>query len=123
MPPGGRRLTASLRWHYLVIIIICQSPGMKLRKSLIFAGIFGVIAALAGSAAMAVMYKWADENGRVAYRDTPPAGVQAERMSSGPGSAEPAAGSAMATQDPEVRKRVRHRTDDQDKGDQHSVAQ
>jgi uncharacterized protein DUF4124 len=123
MPPGGRRLTASLRWHYLVIIIICQSPGMKLRKSLIFAGIFGVIAALAGSASMAVMYKWVDENGRVAYGDTPPAGVKAERMSSGPGPADPAAVRDMATKDAELRKRMQQRTDDEAKVDKDRVAQ
>ena len=85
---------------------------MKLRKSLIIAAVFGVVAALAGTASIAAMYKWVDENGRVAYGDTPPAGVKAERMNSGPGPADPGAVRDMATKDAEIRKRMQQRTDD-----------
>ena len=85
---------------------------MKLRKSLITASVFGVVAALAGTASIAAMYKWVDENGRVAYGDTPPAGVKAERMNSGPGPADPGAVRDMATKDAEIRKRMQQRTDD-----------
>jgi hypothetical protein len=85
---------------------------MKLRKSLIAAAAFGVIAASAGSAALGAMYKWVDENGRVAYGDTPPAGVKAERMSSGPAPADPAAVRDMANKDAEIRKRMQQRNDD-----------
>src|SRR5438045_9512935 len=106
----------------MIIIIVFQRPGMTLRTSLLFAGIFGVIAALAGSVSMAAMYKWVDENGRVAYGDTPPAGVKAERLSSGPASADPAAVRDMATKDAEVRKRMQQRTDDEARVDKDSVA-
>ena len=94
---------------------------MKLRKSLITAASFGIIAALAGSASIAAMYKWVDENGRVAYGDTPPAGVKAERMSSGPPSADPAAVRDMATKDAEIRKRMQQRTDDDAKVEKQRV--
>jgi hypothetical protein len=89
---------------------------MKLRKSMIAAAVFGAIAALAGSASIAAMYKWVDENGRVAYGDTPPAGVKAERMSTGP-AADPAAVRDLATKDAELRKRMQQRTDDDAKVD------
>jgi hypothetical protein len=96
---------------------------MSSRKSLITAGIFGVIAALAGSVAIAAMYKWVDENGRVAYGDTPPAGVKAERMSSGPAPADPAAVRDLATKDAELRKRAQQRTDDDAKVEKDRVAE
>ncbi len=85
---------------------------MKLRKSLITAAVFGVVAALAATASIAAMYKWVDENGRVAYGDTPPAGVKAERMNSGPGPADPGAVRDMVNKDAEIRKRMQQRTDD-----------
>jgi len=95
---------------------------MKLRKSMITAAGFGIIAALAGSASIAAMYKWVDENGRVAYGDTPPAGVNAERMSSGPPPADPAAVRDMANKDAEIRKRMQQRNDDDAKVQKDRVA-
>ena len=85
---------------------------MKLRNSAIAAAAFGMIAAIAGAAASAAMYKWVDENGRTAYGDTPPAGVKAERLTSGPPPADPAAVRDMATKDAEIRKRMQQRSDD-----------
>jgi hypothetical protein len=94
---------------------------MKLRKSMIAAAVCGVIAALAGSASIAAMYKWVDENGRVSYGDTPPAGVKAERMSTGP-AADPAAVRDLATKDAELRKRMQQRNDDDAKVQKDRVA-
>ena len=94
---------------------------MKLRNSAIAAAVFGVIAAIAGSAASAAMYKWVDENGRTAYGDTPPAGVKAERINSGPAPADPAAVRDMATKDAEVRKRMQQRSDDEAKAQKDRV--
>ncbi len=122
-PPGGRGLTGGVGWHYLVIISLFPGLRMKLRKSLFSAGIFGVIAALAGTASIAAMYKWVDENGRVAYGDTPPAGVKAERMSSGPAPADPAAVRDLANKDAEMRKRMQQRTDDDAKVEKDRVAE
>lgn len=85
---------------------------MKSRTAAIVAAAFGVIAALAGAAANAALYKWVDENGRVAYGDTPPAGVKAERMSSSPAPADPAAVRDMANKDAEIKKRMQQRNDD-----------
>jgi len=85
---------------------------MKLGKALLAAGVFGVIATLLASASFAAMYKWVDENGRVAYGDTPPAGIKAERMSTSPAPADPAAVRDMANKDAEFKKRMQQRTDD-----------
>ena len=96
---------------------------MKLRKSLITAAAFGVVVAMAGPAALAAMYKWVDENGRVAYGDTPPAGVKAERISVGAPAADPAAVRDMATKDAEIRKRMQQRSDDDAKVEKDRVAE
>jgi hypothetical protein len=88
---------------------------MKLPHPLFAAAVFGVIAAFAGSAASGAMYKWVDENGRVAYGDTPPPGAKAERMNSGPAPADPAAVRDMANKDAEIKKRMQQRTDDEAK--------
>ena len=72
---------------------------------------------------LAAMYKWVDENGRVSYGDTPPVGVKAERMSSGPPPADPAAVRDLATKDAEIRKRMQQRTDDEAKVQNDRVAE
>ena len=90
---------------------------MKCRKSLLAAVIFGALAAAAGSVSMAAMYKWVDENGRVVYGDTPPAGVKAERMSTGTPAADPAAVRDLANKDTEIKKRMQQRVDDEAKVD------
>ncbi len=96
---------------------------MKLPKSWMAAAGFGVVAAFAASTSIAVMYKWVDENGRVSYGDTPPVGVKAERMSSGPAPADPAAVRDLATKDAEIRKRMQQRTDDDAKVQNDRVAE
>jgi len=96
---------------------------MKLRKSVIIAAAVGAAVALAGTAASAAMYKWVDENGRIAYGDTPPAGVKAERMNAGPAPADPAAVRDLATKDAEIRKRMQQRTDDDAKVEKDRVAE
>ncbi len=96
---------------------------MKLRNSWLAAAGFGVVVAFAASASTAAMYKWVDENGRVAYGDTPPAGVKAERMSSGPPPADPAAVRDLAIKDAEIRKRMQQRTDDDAKVQNDRVAE
>jgi Domain of unknown function (DUF4124) len=96
---------------------------MTIRKSMIAAAGFGVIAAFAASASIAAMYKWVDENGRVSYGDTPPAGVKVERMTSGPPPADPGAVRDMATKDAEIRKRLQQRNDDDAKVEKDRVAE
>jgi hypothetical protein len=85
---------------------------MKLQKALIAAGAFGIIATLTASASFAALYKWVDENGRVSYGDTPPPGIKAERMSTNPAPADPAAVRDLANKDAELKKRAQQRTDD-----------
>jgi Domain of unknown function (DUF4124) len=95
---------------------------MKLRNARKAAACLGVAAALAASVSLAAMYKWVDENGRVSYGDTPPVGVKAERLSSGPAPADPAAVRDLATKDAELRKRMQQRTDDEAKVQNDRVA-
>jgi Domain of unknown function (DUF4124) len=90
---------------------------MKRRKSVFIAAFLGVLAALAASVAIAAMYKWVDENGRVVYGDTPPAGVKAERMNTGVAPADPSAVRDMANKDAEIKKRMQQRVDDEAKVD------
>ncbi len=91
---------------------------MRHRKSFVAAAIFGVFAALASSMSIAAMYKWVDDNGRVVYGDTPPAGVKAERIkTAGTPPADPAAVRDLAAKDAEVKKRMQQRTDDEAKVD------
>ena len=73
---------------------------------------FGVIAALYAASALAVTYKWLDENGRVVYGDTPPAGVKAERLNTTVPPTDPNAVRDLATKDAELRKRQQQRIDD-----------
>lgn len=85
---------------------------MKLRLALRVAMGFGVMAALAASTSFAALYKWIDENGRVTYGDTPPAGVKAERLTTGVSPADPNAVRDLATKDAEIRKRQQQRADE-----------
>ena len=69
-------------------------------------------AVLCASSSLAALYKWVDENGRVSYGDTPPAGVKAERLTTTVAPADPNAVRDMATKDAEMRKRQQQRADD-----------
>jgi len=80
-----------------------------------------LVAAFACGGAIAATYKWIDENGRVVYGDTPPAGVKAERVVTGTAPADPAAVRDMATKDAEIKKRMQQRSDDEAKADKDRV--
>ena len=82
---------------------------MKLRKSIFFAAGCALPAALCATLAFGAMYKWVDDNGRVAYGDTPPVGVKAERMGNSVAPADPAALRDLANKDAEIRKRAQQR--------------
>jgi len=69
------------------------------------------ICALAAAAmpAAAALYKWNDENGRVVYGDTPPAGVKAERVNPAVAPADPNALRELAAKDAQMTKRQQER--------------
>ena len=67
--------------------------------------------ALAALPAAAALYKRTDENGRLVYGDTPPAGVKAERVNAPPPPADPNAVREMATKDAEIKARQRSRAE------------
>ena len=90
---------------------------MKVCTSLFVAAGFAVAALLAAPASLAALYKWLDENGRVTYGDTPPAGVKADRINAAAPPADPAAVKEMASKDAEIRKRQQQRADDAAKAD------
>jgi hypothetical protein len=90
---------------------------MKLRTSLLVAVGFAVATALAASPSLAALYKWIDENGRVTYGDTPPAGVKADRLSATAPAADPGAVRDLASKDAELKKRQQQRVDDAAKAD------
>ena len=85
---------------------------MKLRSSLIFAAALGAFVALATTASHAILYKWTDENGRVAYGDQPPPGARPERLNPGIGPPDPSALRDMASKDAEIKKRLQQRADE-----------
>ncbi|MDQ6923832.1 MAG: DUF4124 domain-containing protein [Pseudomonadota bacterium] len=85
---------------------------MKLRSSLIFAAGLGAFFALATMASHAILYKWTDENGRVAYGDQPPPGAKPERLNTSIGPADPNAVRDMASKDAEIKKRQQLRADE-----------
>jgi hypothetical protein len=85
---------------------------MKLRSSLIFAAALGAFVALATTASHAILYKWTDENGRVAYGDQPPPGAKPERLNTGIGPADPNALREMVSKDAEIKKRQQQRADE-----------
>src|SRR5260221_14731640 len=67
--------------------------------------------------AAAALYKWTDENGRVVYGDTPPAGVKAERVNSAAPPADPNAIRDMASKDAQINKRQQGRAEDEAKAE------
>src|ERR1700681_178761 len=85
---------------------------MKLRTSLIFAAALGASLAVATTASHAILYKWTDENGRVAYGDQPPPGAKPERLNTSIGPADPNAVRDMASKDAEIKKRQQLRADE-----------
>jgi len=83
--------------------------------------IVALVMAFACGRAMAVTYKWIDENGRVVYGDTPPAGVKAERVVTGTAPADPAAVRDLAAKDAEINKRMQQRSEAEAKADKDRV--
>ena len=73
--------------------------------------------AFAALPATAALYKWIDENGRVVYGDTPPAGVKAERVNAAVPPADPNAVREMAAKDAQINKRQQARADDEVKAE------
>jgi hypothetical protein len=59
--------------------------------------------------ALAALYKWKDENGRVVYGDTPPPGVKAERVNPVVAPADPNAVRELAAKDAQMTKRQQER--------------
>jgi hypothetical protein len=82
---------------------------MSLRTALCVAVCAAACAALP---AMAAMYKWVDENGRVVYGDTPPPGAKAEKITVTTPPADPNAVRDMAAKDAELKKAQQQRDDD-----------
>ena len=85
---------------------------MKLHTSLIFAAGLGAFVALATTASHAILCKWTDENGRVAYGDQPPPGAKPEKLNASIGPADPNAVRDMASKDAEIKKRQQQRADE-----------
>ena len=73
--------------------------------------------AFAALPAAAALYKWTDENGRVVYGDTPPAGVKAERVNAAVPPADPNAIREMAAKDAQINKRQQARVDEEAKAE------
>jgi hypothetical protein len=73
--------------------------------------------AFAALPAAAALYKWTDENGRVVYGDTPPAGVKAERLNAAVAPADPNAVRDMAAKDAQINKRQQARAEDEVKAE------
>jgi hypothetical protein len=65
----------------------------------------------------AALYKWNDENGRVVYGDTPPAGVKAERVNPAVAPADPNAVRDMAARDAQINKRQQGRAEEEAKAE------
>jgi hypothetical protein len=73
--------------------------------------------AFAALPAGAALYKWNDENGRVVYGDTPPAGVKAERVNPSVAPADPNAVRDMAAKDAQINKRQQDRAEEETKAE------
>ena len=84
---------------------------MKMHTSSLVAAGFAVASLLAAPASLAALYKWLDENGRVVYGDTPPAGAKTDRLSTA-APADPGAVRDLASKDAELKKRQQQRADD-----------
>jgi hypothetical protein len=80
-------------------------------------GLVACTLAFAALPAGAALYKWNDENGRVVYGDTPPAGVKAERVNPSVAPADPNAVRDMAAKDAQMNKRQQDRAEDETKAD------
>ncbi|HUH92989.1 MAG TPA: DUF4124 domain-containing protein [Casimicrobiaceae bacterium] len=72
---------------------------------------------LAAAPAAAALYKWTDENGRVVYGDTPPAGVKVERVNAAAPPADPSAVRDLAAKDAQFKARQRARAEEEAKAD------
>ena len=81
---------------------------MRLQSMLLAAACAVAWAAMPAAAAT---YKWVDENGRVVYGDTPPAGVKADRIDLSVPPANPNAVRDMASKDADLKKRSQQRAD------------
>jgi len=73
--------------------------------------------AFAALPAAAALYKWTDENGRIVYGDTPPAGVKAEKVTAAVPPADPNAVRDMASKDAQIKARQQARADDEVKAE------
>jgi hypothetical protein len=67
--------------------------------------------------AAAALYKWTDENGRVVYGDTPPAGVKVERVNPAVAPADPNALRELAAKDAQMTKRQQERVAEETKNE------
>ncbi|HEX8009592.1 MAG TPA: DUF4124 domain-containing protein [Casimicrobiaceae bacterium] len=92
---------------------------MTRRASLCVAACALVLAALPAAAAL---YKWTDENGRVVYGDTPPAGVNAEKVNAAVPPADPNAVRDMAAKDAQFRARQQARAEGEAKAQKAQAA-
>jgi len=72
---------------------------------------------LAALPAAAALYKWTDENGRVVYGDTPPAGVQVERVNAAAPPADANAVRDLASKDAQFKARQRARAEEEAKAE------
>ena len=73
--------------------------------------------AFAALPAGAALYKWTDENGRIVYGDTPPAGVKPEKVNAAAPPADPNAIRDMASKDAQIKARQQARADDEAKAE------
>jgi hypothetical protein len=72
---------------------------------------------LAAAPAAAALYKWTDDNGRVVYGDTPPAGVKVERVNAAAPPADPSAVRDLAAKDAQFKARQRARAEEDAKAE------
>src|SRR5258705_10804910 len=105
-------LTPAYRLHYRVVLYLSRKPAMNRRATLCVAVWALAFAALPAAAAL---YKWTDENGRVVYGDTPPAGVKADKVTAAVPPADPNAIRDMASKDAQIKGREQARADDEAK--------
>jgi hypothetical protein len=112
--PIGTGLTPSCALHYRVLVCVPRKLDMNCRAWLCWTVATLALAALPAAAAL---YKWTDENGRIVYGDTPPAGVKAERVNAAVPPADPNAVREMAAKDAQINKRQQARAEDEAKAE------
>jgi hypothetical protein len=78
---------------------------------------FCALSLLAAAPAAAALYKWTDENGRVVYGDTPPAGVKVERVNAAAPPSNPNAVRDMAAKDAQFKARQRAHAEEEAKAE------